>query len=494
MHQPLFGSILLIICIFLFWSAWLKAKQEKANIAVLLIILAGLLLRIYTATDGNLHPWDERFHALVAKNLIAHPLIPTLYENPVLPYDYKGWGSNHIWLHKQPLPLWAMALSLKLFGISAFAVRIPSLLISTLAIWLTFQIGRYLFNRKIGLLAAGLHAIHGLIIELTAGRVATDHIDIFFLFFIELGVLAAIISLDDRKKWALVLTGVSIGCAILTKWLPALIVLPIWCLLYLDRKGFQRKMVLDLLIIMIACTVVALPWQLYIHHTFPLEAVWESKYNVLHIVEGLGGHDEPFYYHLNVIRMIYGELIYLPLLWLLWVIVNNRFKKFRWIAIACWIWVPLAFFSVVRTKMPGYTIFSAPAYFLLTAFFVRYLRLLSIKFKNDYLKKLILLVMFLLIALPVRYAVERVKPFSEQERNPEWVTKIKAFGDRVKDMEKVLVFNTKRPIAMMFYTDVYAAYETLPEDGRLNAFLEEGFLVYIESHDGTLYEYSSAPE
>ncbi len=40
---------------------------------------------------ADLHDWDERYHALVAKNMIEQPFKPMLYKNPVLPYDYKDW-------------------------------------------------------------------------------------------------------------------------------------------------------------------------------------------------------------------------------------------------------------------------------------------------------------------------------------------------------------------------------------------------------------------
>ena len=38
--------------------------------------------------------WDEGFHAVVARNLTKHPLKFTLYDQPWLPYDYKGWGEK----------------------------------------------------------------------------------------------------------------------------------------------------------------------------------------------------------------------------------------------------------------------------------------------------------------------------------------------------------------------------------------------------------------
>ncbi|MCB0538920.1 MAG: hypothetical protein KDE33_15510, partial [Bacteroidetes bacterium] len=98
--------------------------KQKYNYALLLLILAGITLRIYTSNDKYLHKWDERYHALVAKNMMEEPFVPKLYKNPVLNYDYKNWTGNHIWVHKQPFPLWSIALSFKLFGVNELALRL----------------------------------------------------------------------------------------------------------------------------------------------------------------------------------------------------------------------------------------------------------------------------------------------------------------------------------------------------------------------------------
>lgn len=273
----------------------------------MLLLLAGLFLRVYVGTDFYLHQWDERYHALVAKNLIQHPLTPTFYDNPILAYDYRNWSLNHVWVHKQPFPLWTMALSMYFFGINEIALRVPSILLSTFAIFLTYKIGTLLFNREVGFIAAFLHCIHGLSIELTGGRVSTDHIDVFFSFFIELSVFWGLLyKLKRGDRRYLLLMGVSIGVAILCKWLPALIVLPIWLLFVIDNDSqlSYRKIAVDLISVVILISAIFIPWQLYIHAKFPLEAAFESEYNLRHLFEALEGHEEPFYYHINKIRII----------------------------------------------------------------------------------------------------------------------------------------------------------------------------------------------
>ena len=207
------GSCLLLSFGLITYLIWKQINSRNYNRGLLLTILLGLILRVFVSTDPFLHEWDERYHALVAKNTIDNPLKPTLYKVPLLEYDYKSWVGNHVWLHKQPLPLWIMGASMKLFGVNLFGFRFPSIIFSLLAVWLTFLIGAKLFDKKTGLIAAYLHAINGLIIELTGGRIATDHVDIFFLFFIELSIWFVILYQGKRNFWNLVLIGFCTGCA-----------------------------------------------------------------------------------------------------------------------------------------------------------------------------------------------------------------------------------------------------------------------------------------
>ena len=90
-----------LFSIFCYFYSLKSFKNNQQNLALILIILGGLILRIYSASDLFLHSWDERYHALVAKNLLQPPLLPTLYEHPVLDYNYQNWTANHIWVQKQ---------------------------------------------------------------------------------------------------------------------------------------------------------------------------------------------------------------------------------------------------------------------------------------------------------------------------------------------------------------------------------------------------------
>ncbi len=362
---------------------------------------------------------------------------------------------------------------MKLFGVNEIALRLPSIALMTIGIWLSFFIGSYFFNKKTGYLTAFFFSINGLIIELTGGRLATDHIDIFFLFFIELGVVFSILFAQKQKVIFNLLSGVCIGAAILSKWLPALIVVPVWLLIVIDSRKFKlREIIYHLIILLSSCILIFLPWQLYIYSVFPAEATWEASFNVKHIKEVLDERTGPFYYFIERIRINYGELVYLPLIWFLWKSFKNIRDKKR-LAISIWVLVPLIFFSIAKTKMQGYILFISPALFLITSDFFFLLKEYK---KNHRFKWLFNLVLFLFIALPVRYMIERVKPFEQQNRNPDWVIDLRKLNDR--NISKGVLFNYDKPIEAMFYTNL-TAYQNIPDKSKIADLVAEGYHVII---------------
>jgi 4-amino-4-deoxy-L-arabinose transferase len=427
---------------------------------------------VYTSCDFFLHDWDERYHALVAKNLLDNPLKPMLYSQPLLDYDYKSWSDNHIWVHKQPIPLYSMALSMSILGVNEIALRIPSIILSTTCIWATYKIGKMLYSEKIGLLAGFLFSINGLIIEQTAGRVATDHIDVFFFSFIGFAVYFLLAFSKNKNILFFVVGAVFTSLAILSKWLPALIVLPLWIMsAYTHFKN--SDIVKYTLLFLTIVAIIVLPWQIYIIQKFPLEAAWEYTYNQKHIFEVLGPHGHPFYYHFDKMRIIFGELIYIPLLWMIYISLKDISQKNNFI-ILIWILIPYFFFSLVKTKMQGYILFTSPAIFIMTALCFDYLW--HINNRRSYFFKFIAL---MLLLLPVRYSIERIKPFSNIPRYHSWISKMKNL-EKENEGKKVVVVNFKYAIEAMFYTNM-VVYEKIPDTNEIEKLLSSGYKVYVDN-------------
>ncbi|MGI9538018.1 MAG: ArnT family glycosyltransferase [Desulfocapsaceae bacterium] len=479
MSNLIFGVITLIFSSTLYFWSWRHQQRNSYGMAILLMVLAGLGLYFYVSADLFLHYWDERYHALVAKNFISHPLVPTLYENPVLPYDFRDWQVNHIWLHKQPLALWGMAGSMWLFGVNEIALRLPSIALVSVATYLIFSIGSYLFNKKTGYLAAFLFSINGLVIPLLGGRKATDHIDIFFMFFILLSIYLSVQYCRKENSLYSFLIGISIGLAILSKWLPALIVLPIWLFLVWDSEKFSlTTVVTNFVIIVFSLTLTFLPWQLYIFSVFPQEATWESDYNIHHLFQGVEGHAGSLFYYLNRIRINYGEYIYLPLAWFLWKSVQEASNKKRW-AVLIWFWLPFLFFSIAKTKMQAYLLFTAPALFYMTAEFFYFIAGL----RGRYRFKLVFnIILALILLLPIRYCVERLTVFEFMDRNPQWVIELRNLNK--ENFENGVLFNYDHPIEAMFYTNL-TVYPGIPTNDVITNLNLQGYTVVVND-DGSI--------
>ena len=458
-----FGFLALIIAFWLF-------NKSRFTFSISSLVVSGLFFRIYSALDPFLHAWDERYHALVAKNLVKHLLVPTLYDLPLLDQDLL-WVGGHIWLHKQPLTLWLISGSISVFGNTDFAIRIPSILFSTAMIWLTYLIAKSLFTKRIGVLAGFFIAVNGLMIELTAGRVATDHVDICFAFFIEISVYFAIKHWQNKKLVWVFLMSFSVGLAILCKWLPALIVIPFWLILTYSKQNWKQA-ISSLIISLFVIGAVFIPWQVYIHFTFPTEAAKEQSMNWRHFSEVLENRGGPFYYFLNKIRINYGELIYLPLIWF-FISGRRLLEKNIFISLGLWIIIPLVFFSIPLTKMQGYILFIAPALFLVTAYFLENLNSIPLLKSKKSLPKLIL---FAFCFLAIRYSLERMKIGSER-LEPKWKTEILDIAKN-NEGKKLVLFNCQHYVEAMYYTELIA-YDKTPNEADLKKIKEAGYDYFI---------------
>ena len=194
-----------------------KSEFTLVKIVLLCILVASAVLVLQNLGHSGITYWDEGFHAVVARNLTKHPLKFTLYDQPWLPYDYKGWGENHIWLHKPPVAMWTIWLSHLIFGINTFALRLPSAISLVVTTWLTFQIASDLFDKRAGLIAAFLHAFNPFLFESVHGYRYSDHIDIALLLWVQVSCWFLLRAIRTGKRRNYILSGVAMGIAYLSK-------------------------------------------------------------------------------------------------------------------------------------------------------------------------------------------------------------------------------------------------------------------------------------
>jgi len=361
-NLPIFNACFLGLGILLISASILKPIRG-AGFPIFQLFMGALSLRLGGGLlEDFINIWDEQFHALVAKHLAETPLTPRLYPEEVLPYSVESWTNNYIWLHKQPLFLWQMALSIKVFGNTVLGVRLPSILMSASMVYLIFGIGRRIFSKDAAFWGAFLFSVCYFPIQLNTGSIPTDHNDVAFVFYVACSILAWLKYVEKPTLQRAIVVGLLAGAAILTKWLVGLSVYLIWGVWAIVSKNITRSQIVNGLISLVAACAVFVPWNLYIFSVFPQEAAHEMTYNSKHLWEALEGHSEPWYFHFSSAVKMYGVfgivLFFLGDFKGLWSTIKAR-------ALIGWMFFVFGLFTFAATKMLAFTYVLSPVIFLI---------------------------------------------------------------------------------------------------------------------------------
>lgn len=328
-----------------------------------LLFLIALGLRLWaTSLDPFLNDWDEVYHAVVAKNMVHHPLAPMLYKETALPTTM-SWAEQHFWLHKPPFFLWQMALAIKLFGAYPWTVRLPSALWTALMVPAVWRIGALLRNERTGFVAASLVTFSYLLQELVAGSINTDHNDAVFIALVTCSVWIWLEHVHKPTIWKAVAVGLFCAAAILTKWyVGALVFLPFGLTVLL--QGFRRTDLKHFGLAMLAASIPVAAWIGHITRWFPAEAAFQWSFKSTHFSIPVDGHRGTNWFHLDAISQVVPPMTWwllLPaVLWLVW---RVKALPHRILLISC-IGAVHVFFLLAQTKMVCYTMVLLPFYYL----------------------------------------------------------------------------------------------------------------------------------
>jgi len=449
--------------------------QNKKTLSIILLVLGALALRIFVSLiDPFLHLWDEQFHALVAKNMMSNPFKPVLINDPILSFDYKSWPENNVWLHKQPLFLWQIAMSFKLFGVNEFTLRLPSIIMSAIMVFFTYRIGSLSYNKRAGFYAAVFFTGSNFLIELTSGRTPTDHNDVAFLFYVTASIWALFEYFYSKRKYWIYIIGIFSGFAILVKWLVGLLVYSGWFISIVATKNSrkQKKNYFELLKSLFITILIALPWQIYILIRFPKESSYEFGRNSLHFFKALEGHGGTWKYHLETIKDIYGihfeYIIFASLIIFLFIGIKKVYK----ISILTWVLIVYVFFSLAATKMIAFTIIVSPLVYVIIGIVMAFLfDLLKSRFTNPSLQRWVPSILSLAIIFFIFFNFLHFEKLTLQNTQKRKSTYLKKSREAIgfKELKSVLpddnliIFNMRDTefVKIMFYTD-YRSRKQIP--------------------------------
>jgi 4-amino-4-deoxy-L-arabinose transferase-like glycosyltransferase len=283
------------------------------------------------------------------------------------------------WFEKPPLYYWGAGLCFKWFGVSEAAARLPSAisaLLATLALaWLALRL-------------YGTEATQWvfLLLPTTVGMVGFSHAaatDMPFSAMITMAMVSAAVVLGltrdentpilPRTPWlALTLFGFFLGLAVLAKG-PAAIVLCGGAALFwawITKQNHDLVRLLHPAAIASFC-VTALPWYVLCARRNPdFPRVFLVEHNFKRYLTPEFQHLQPFWFYLPVVlvALLPWSVVFL------WSSVHGAIRLFRtrmakestWY-LSGWAGFCLLFFSISRSKLPGYILPALPALVLILA-------------------------------------------------------------------------------------------------------------------------------
>ncbi len=138
-------------------------------------------------------------------------------------------AANAITVDKPPASLWFMALSVRLFGLSSFAILLPQVLMGVATVGVLHATVKRQFGAAAGLVAGGILALTPIAVLMFR----FNNPDALLTLAMTLAAWATMRSIERTSPKWFALAGVFIGLAFLTKTLQAFLVVPGFALAYL---------------------------------------------------------------------------------------------------------------------------------------------------------------------------------------------------------------------------------------------------------------------
>ncbi len=160
-------------------------------------------------------------------------------------------------LDKLPGAFWLQALSVRAFGLHAWAMVLPQVLEGAVTVLVLYRAVRRLAGPTAGLIAAGVLALSPATVALDRGNVA----DSLLVLLLVLAADAVSGAVATGSTWRLVLAAVFVGLAFQAKMIEAWMVLPALGLAYLlDAPGSLRRRLSQLAVAGAVAAAVSLSW------------------------------------------------------------------------------------------------------------------------------------------------------------------------------------------------------------------------------------------
>jgi 4-amino-4-deoxy-L-arabinose transferase-like glycosyltransferase len=340
-----------------------NARYRTSTDWVLLVGFCGFLFFFGLSSFGLIGA-DEPRYAQVAREMLARRdwITPTLSGQP--------------WLEKPPLYYWQAMIVYRIFGVSDWAARLPSAIDASLLV-----IAIYFFLRRFG---PGSELDGALMIASAAGvvgfaRAASTDMPLAATFTIAmlgwyawyetnwkgyLGGFYAFLALGTLAKGPL---AGFLAAAVIT----------LFAISKADYRIVMRTLWIPGLLLFCA---LSLPWYIGVQAKNPdFFRIFILQHNLARFGTNLYHHKEPFWYYVPVtlLGLVPWVMIVLAAIaasvraWRAEGRKNLTVTDWHAVFLLIWLMVPVVFFSISQSKLPGYVLPALPAGTLLAVDYVR---------------------------------------------------------------------------------------------------------------------------
>lgn len=320
----------------------------------------------------HLFDWDEINFAECAREMLVTHNYTTVQIN-----------FQPFW-EKPPLFIWLSAASMKLFGISEFATRLPDAICGIITLMVIFNTGSRLYDRRMGLIWTLCYA--GSILPQFYFK--TGIIDPWFNLFIFLGI-SSFIRFSSQpasgpKLKPLLLSALYIGLAVLTKGPVAFLVIGLCMIVYWAARRFRAFITIrQLMLYVLVTAAVGGIWFLLLLITGQGNVIAAFfRYQVRLFMTADAGHGGPFYFHFIVLLLGCFPASAFAISGFRRNTADTPYQKHfkTWMLIL--FWVVLLLFSIVRTKIIHYSSLCYFPFTFLAAYSIHHLLNGALKWKK----------------------------------------------------------------------------------------------------------------
>ncbi|KIA91345.1 glycosyl transferase [Pedobacter kyungheensis] len=336
-----------------------------------LLIALIVLMSTFALFGGIMEP-DSALYASIAKNMVLRNDWVNIYVRGV------------DWLDKPHLTFWLAAVSFKIFGINAFAYKLPSFLFGLWGAWHLYKLAKDIYSEKTGLISA--------LIFLSALHILISTFDVRAEVYITTFTLAAIYhyyKAHQNTFWHIVAGSFFAACAIMIKGIFVLIpVFGGFIIYWFLTKQFKQLLKLKwwLAIVLIFVFIIPELYTLYVQFDLHPEKLVFGKTNVSGLkfffwdsqfgrffnngpIKGKG--DISFFLHTTLWAFLPWSILFYT------AIVNllkkqNR-KDLPAESIMIWTSAAITFllFSLSKFQLPHYILIILPQFAIITALYIQ---------------------------------------------------------------------------------------------------------------------------